>query len=79
MSSLGCADLVVLFAEDPPLSLIDEIRPDILVKGADYRPGQVVGADIIRRNGGKLPLVDLLPSRGTMATIARVSEASAGQ
>ena len=74
MSSLGCADLVVLFAEDPPLSLIDEIRPDILVKGADYLPDQVVGADIVRRNGGKLLLVDLLPSQGTTATIARVRE-----
>ena len=74
MSSLASVDLVVLFADDTPLSLIDAIRPDVLVKGADYRPEQVVGADIVRRNGGQVLLVDLLPSQGTTATIARVRE-----
>jgi D-beta-D-heptose 7-phosphate kinase/D-beta-D-heptose 1-phosphate adenosyltransferase len=74
MSSLACVDLVVLFAEDTPLSLIEEISPDVLVKGADYRPDQVVGAEIVRRHGGRLLLVDLLPSQGTTATIARVRE-----
>ena len=74
MSSLASVDLVVLFAEDTPLSLIEAIRPDVLVKGADYRPEQVVGADIVRRNGGQVLLVDLLPSHGTTATIARVRE-----
>jgi D-beta-D-heptose 7-phosphate kinase/D-beta-D-heptose 1-phosphate adenosyltransferase len=72
ISSLASVDLVVLFDEDTPLSLIRAIRPDVLVKGADYRPDQVVGADIVRRDGGKLLLVDLLPSQGTTATIARV-------
>jgi D-beta-D-heptose 7-phosphate kinase / D-beta-D-heptose 1-phosphate adenosyltransferase len=74
VSSLASVDLVVLFAEDTPLSLIDAIRQDVLVKGADYRPEQVVGADIVRRSGGKVLLVDLLPSQGTTATIARVRE-----
>src|SRR5271167_398248 len=74
MSSLASVDLVVLFAEDTPLSLIEAIRPDVLVKGADYRPDEVVGADIIRRCGGRVLLVDLLPSQGTTATIARVRE-----
>jgi len=74
MSSLASVDLVVLFAEDTPLALIEAIRPDVLVKGADYRPDQVVGADIVRRYGGRVLLVDLLPSQGTTATIARVRE-----
>src|SRR6516162_1226852 len=79
MSSLASVDLVVLFAEETPLSLIEAIRPDVLVKGADYRPEQVVGAHIVRRNGGKVLLVNLLPSQGTTATIARVRERAAGQ
>jgi D-beta-D-heptose 7-phosphate kinase/D-beta-D-heptose 1-phosphate adenosyltransferase len=79
MSSLASVDLVVLFDEDTPLSLIEAIRPDVLVKGADYRPHQVVGAHIVRRNGGKVLLVNLLPSQGTTATIARVRERAAGQ
>ncbi|MBV8132977.1 MAG: D-glycero-beta-D-manno-heptose 1-phosphate adenylyltransferase [Alphaproteobacteria bacterium] len=74
MSSLASVDLVLLFDEDTPLSLIEAIRPDVLVKGADYRPHQVVGADTVRRNGGKVLLVDLLRSQGTTATIARVRE-----
>jgi D-beta-D-heptose 7-phosphate kinase/D-beta-D-heptose 1-phosphate adenosyltransferase len=74
MSSLASVDLVVLFSEDTPLSLIEAIRPDVLVKGADYRPDQVVGADIIRRSGGKVLLVDLLADQGTTATIDRVRE-----
>jgi D-beta-D-heptose 7-phosphate kinase / D-beta-D-heptose 1-phosphate adenosyltransferase len=71
LSSLASVDLVVLFAEDTPLSLIKAIRPDVLVKGADYRPDQVVGADLVRRNGGKVLLVDLLAGEGTTATIER--------
>jgi D-beta-D-heptose 7-phosphate kinase/D-beta-D-heptose 1-phosphate adenosyltransferase len=74
MSSLASVDLVVLFAEDTPVSLIEAIRPDVLVKGADYRPDQVVGADIVRRHGGRVLLVELLPSQGTTATIERVRE-----
>jgi len=74
LSSLASVDLVVLFAEDTPLSLIEAIRPDVLVKGADYSPDQVVGADIVRRNGGQVVLVDLLAGQGTTATIARVRE-----
>src|SRR6516162_7631119 len=74
MASLAPVDLVVLFAEDTPLALIEAIRPDVLVKGADYRPQEVVGADFVQRNGGRLLLVDLLPSQGTTATIARVRD-----
>ena len=77
LSSLASVDLVVLFAGETPLSLIEAIRPDILVKGADYSPDQVVGADIVRRNGGRVLLVDLLPDQGTSATIARVRERAA--
>jgi D-beta-D-heptose 7-phosphate kinase/D-beta-D-heptose 1-phosphate adenosyltransferase len=74
LSSLASVDLVVLFSEDTPLALIEAIRPDVLVKGADYSPDQVVGADIVERNGGKVLLVDLLAGEGTTATIKRVRE-----
>ena len=77
LSSLAPVDLVVLFAEDTPLALIEAIRPDVLVKGADYSPDQVVGADIVERNGGKVLLVDLLAGEGTTATIERVRSRAA--
>jgi len=74
LSSLASVDLVLLFGEDTPLSLIEAIRPDVLVKGADYSPDEVVGADSVKRSGGRVLLVDLLPDQGTSATIARVRE-----
>jgi D-beta-D-heptose 7-phosphate kinase/D-beta-D-heptose 1-phosphate adenosyltransferase len=48
----------------------------VLVKGADYRPDQVVGADTVKRNGGKVLLVELLAGEGTTATIERVRSRS---
>jgi D-beta-D-heptose 7-phosphate kinase/D-beta-D-heptose 1-phosphate adenosyltransferase len=74
LASLASVDLVVLFTEDSPLALIEATRPDVLVKGADYSPDQVVGADIVDRNGGKVLLVELLAGEGTTATIERVRE-----
>jgi hypothetical protein len=64
LSSLASVDLVVLFPDDTPLTLIEAIRPDVLVKDADYSSDQVVGADTVERNGGKLLLVDLLAGEG---------------
>jgi D-beta-D-heptose 7-phosphate kinase / D-beta-D-heptose 1-phosphate adenosyltransferase len=74
LSSLASVDLVVLFAEDTPLALIEAMRPDVLVKGADYAPDQVVGANVVRRGGGRVILVDLLAGEGTTATIERLRE-----
>src|SRR5262249_47864799 len=58
MASIGAVDLVVLFAEDTPLAMIEALRPDVLIKGADYRLDQVVGADIVQSYGGKVVLAD---------------------
>ena len=51
MASLSPVDLVVLFGEETPLELLETLRPDVLVKGADYSIDQVVGADIVQRLG----------------------------
>jgi D-beta-D-heptose 7-phosphate kinase / D-beta-D-heptose 1-phosphate adenosyltransferase len=73
LASLASVDMVVLFEEDTPLTLIGELKPDVLVKGADYRVDQVVGADIVQSYGGKVLLADLLPGHSTTATIARLA------
>ena len=65
-------DAVVLFSEDTPLALIEALRPDILVKGADYTVDQVVGADVVRQAGGRVVLVDIVAGRSTTGTIARL-------
>lgn len=66
-------DLVVLFDDDTPLSLIDALQPDVLVKGADYREDQVVGADLVRARGGEVRLVQLAPDQSTSGLIERSS------
>jgi D-beta-D-heptose 7-phosphate kinase/D-beta-D-heptose 1-phosphate adenosyltransferase len=75
LSSLSSVDLVVIFAEDTPRELIAAIRPDILVKGADYRIEDVVGGDIVQSYGGQVILAELMPGHSTTATIKKMGAA----
>jgi D-beta-D-heptose 7-phosphate kinase/D-beta-D-heptose 1-phosphate adenosyltransferase len=72
VSALAAVDAVVAFEEDTPLELIHALRPDVLVKGADYTEDRVVGADLVRASGGEVVLVDLLPGRSTTGIAARL-------
>ncbi|NEX16443.1 MAG: bifunctional heptose 7-phosphate kinase/heptose 1-phosphate adenyltransferase [Halochromatium sp.] len=72
LAALAAVDAVVLFDEDTPLELIEALRPDVLAKGADYRPDQVVGAEQVRSWGGELVLVPLLEARSTTGIIQRM-------
>ncbi len=74
MASISAVDLVVLFEEDTPESLIGELLPSLLFKGADYRLDQVVGADIVRAHGGEVRLIDLEAGHSTTATIRRINQ-----
>lgn len=65
LGSLDCVDMVVLFKEDTPENLIATLKPDILVKGADYRMNQVVGREIVESHGGKVQLVEVLQGYST--------------
>jgi D-beta-D-heptose 7-phosphate kinase / D-beta-D-heptose 1-phosphate adenosyltransferase len=76
LASLAPIDLVLVFEEDTPECLIRELRPDVLVKGADYRPDQVVGADLVAGWGGELVLVDLVPGHSTTKTLERLASQS---
>jgi len=58
-------DAVIIFNEDTPLELIKKILPDVLVKGADYTPQTVVGADVVMENGGKVELVKLVEGKSS--------------
>ncbi|MGQ0663943.1 MAG: D-glycero-beta-D-manno-heptose-7-phosphate kinase [Pseudomonadota bacterium] len=71
LASLASVDVVVIFADDTPLALIQALRPDVLVKGADYAIGAVVGADLVRGWGGRVLLADLAPGHSSSATIRR--------
>jgi len=72
LASLADVDQVIIFHEDVPLNLIKAIRPDILIKGADYSLEQVVGGDLVIGWGGKIVLAPLVEGQSTTATIAKL-------
>jgi D-beta-D-heptose 7-phosphate kinase / D-beta-D-heptose 1-phosphate adenosyltransferase len=81
LAALEAVDLVVVFEEDTPLELIKQIRPDILVKGADYKREDIVGRDVVEANGGDVILIDLVPGHSTTAIVerARPAKVTAGE
>ena len=72
LAALACVDCVVLFDEDTPLALIRALRPDVLVKGADYEPSQIVGAADVEGWGGRVVRVPLVPNRSTTDLVRRL-------
>ena len=72
MAAIRHVDCVVGFAEDTPLEAIRALMPDVLVKGADYRVDQVVGADLVLAAGGQVVLADLVAGQSTTGIIARL-------
>jgi D-beta-D-heptose 7-phosphate kinase/D-beta-D-heptose 1-phosphate adenosyltransferase len=75
LAALEVVDLVVPFDTDTPLELIRQVRPDVLVKGADYKKSEVVGRDIVEAAGGQVMLVDLLPEHSTTRLVERAQPA----
>ncbi len=73
LASLADVDMVIIFDEDTPESIIAAIQPDILVKGAGYSRKTVVGADLLESRGGKVCLVDLQDAFGTTAIIEKIT------
>jgi D-beta-D-heptose 7-phosphate kinase/D-beta-D-heptose 1-phosphate adenosyltransferase len=75
LEELESIDYLVRFDEDTPLRLIDAIRPDVLVKGADYAKEQVVGWDVVEGYGGRVALAPLIDGRSTSGVIQRILKA----
>ena len=71
LAALEAVDLVVVFPQDTPLELIRRVRPNVLVKGGDYRPDQVVGRELVEAQGGEVVLVDLVPGFSTTRIVER--------
>lgn len=65
LAALHFVDAVVLFDEDTPYELIRQVQPDILIKGADYSPENIVGADIVLEKGGIVKTIAFLPGYST--------------
>ena len=72
LAALRSVDYVVPFTEDTPADLIAAIKPQVLVKGGDYTPEQVVGKDIVESHGGQVAIIPLLSGRSTTDLIIRI-------
>jgi D-beta-D-heptose 7-phosphate kinase/D-beta-D-heptose 1-phosphate adenosyltransferase len=71
MAAVKGVDAVILFGEPTPLEVIRELQPDVLVKGADYAEDQIVGADIVRANGGRIVRAALVDGQSTTKVIEK--------
>lgn len=74
LASLEVVDMVIIFEEDTPLNLIHVLRPDVLVKGADYTLDKVVGAQEVQSWGGEVLLINLIPEQSTTRTVHKIKE-----
>ena len=72
LAALAAVDCVVLFDDDTPLALIRRLRPDVLVKGADYARADIVGADDVEGWGGRVVRVPLVPGQSTTQLLGRL-------
>ncbi len=74
MGAIGFVDMVTIFDQDTPLELICALQPDVLIKGADYKLEEIVGADIVIANGGSVVRADLVAGQSTTSIISRNSQ-----
>jgi rfaE bifunctional protein nucleotidyltransferase chain/domain len=74
LEALRVVDMVIPFEEDTPLELIRNLNPKVLVKGGDYLATDVVGADFIKKNGGEIVIVPLIPNQSTTQILKSISE-----
>ena len=74
LSALSAVDLVLVFDEDTPAETIAALKPDLLVKGADYTMEEVVGAETVRAEGGRVLLLPLMRGQSTTSLIRRAAD-----
>lgn len=72
IAALEMVDYVTTFGDDTPYELIRQLRPDVLVKGGDWSPNRIVGADLVREGGGKVRALPFAPGYSTTRLIAGI-------
>ncbi|MBQ8482660.1 D-glycero-beta-D-manno-heptose 1-phosphate adenylyltransferase [bacterium] len=73
LCALSCVDYVVLFDEDSPRDLLDEIKPDVYTKGADYTMETLPEADIMKKNGIRVEFIEFVDGKSTTKLINRIN------
>jgi D-beta-D-heptose 7-phosphate kinase / D-beta-D-heptose 1-phosphate adenosyltransferase len=79
LAGLASVDWVCSFGEDTPERLICRVRPDVLVKGGDYRPEQIAGAECVHRAGGEVRVLPFLPGHSTSRIIGDIKRVAGGE
>ena len=79
LCALSSVDYVCIFEEDTPDALIRLVSPDVLVKGGDYKPGEIVGADFVTGKGGVVRVIPMLPGRSTKLLIDAIVRRFSGR
>lgn len=74
LASLEFVDLVVFFEEDTPYHLINILKPQILVKGGDYQPEEIVGYDLVKENGGEVKVLSFVKGYSTTNIEKKIKE-----
>jgi len=74
LAALEFVDIVIMFDQETPYDLINHIKPDILVKGNDYLAENIVGADIVKSNGGEVVTINLVEGYSTSALIEKINQ-----
>ena len=72
LASLECVDYITIFDEPEPLKLINTLKPDVLVKGADWKEEDIIGADTVKDSGGRVVRVAVVPDISTSRIIQRI-------
>jgi rfaE bifunctional protein nucleotidyltransferase chain/domain len=72
LASLKCVDYVTIFDDSDPLALISALKPDVLVKGADWQEKDIIGADVVKENGGKVVRVPVVQGASTSDIIQKI-------
>lgn len=73
LSSLGCVDYVTVFDEDTPVEFLKLVKPDVHVKGADYKPENLSETPVVESFGGRVHIIELVPGRSTSSIVAKLS------
>ncbi len=74
LASFSFVSKVILFDEDTPIELIRLVQPDVLVKGGDYKPENIVGYDIVTARGGEVVTIELVQGHSTTSIINKLSQ-----
>lgn len=72
LAALACVDAVTIFDEDTPHRLIEQLQPDVLVKGADWPADQIIGRDVVEARGGRVVRVPVEPGHSTSGLVERI-------